>query len=184
MVEQLRTDLIEDEGLRLEIYDCTSGKMSIGIGRNLEDNGITLDEAEYLMDNNADRRKRILGKYDIDSTNNLKFVEIILRDIEKYGITKEEAFYLFNNDVATVLKDIKRRLPWVMEKSENVQRVIANMIFNMGINRLLEFEDFLGFLKLDEYELASDEMLDSIWAKKQCKKRAFKLSNIIRNEKI
>jgi len=39
------------EGLRLKPYKCPAGKLTIGIGRNIDDNGITKDEAFYLLDN-------------------------------------------------------------------------------------------------------------------------------------
>jgi lysozyme len=40
--------LIAEEGLRLRPYRCTAGKLTIGIGRNLDDVGITEDEARTL----------------------------------------------------------------------------------------------------------------------------------------
>ena len=43
--------LKKEEGLRLKPYRCTAGKLTIGIGRNLEDTGISEDEAEYLCRN-------------------------------------------------------------------------------------------------------------------------------------
>lgn len=39
------------EGLRLKPYRCTQGKLTIGYGRNIEDNGITEAEASFLLDN-------------------------------------------------------------------------------------------------------------------------------------
>lgn len=39
------------EGLRLIPYRCTAGKLTIGIGRNLDDKGITKEEAYYLLRN-------------------------------------------------------------------------------------------------------------------------------------
>ena len=45
-------DLLKDEeGFRSKPYRCTAGKLTIGYGRNLEDRGITKEEAEYLLDN-------------------------------------------------------------------------------------------------------------------------------------
>lgn len=41
------------EGLRLLPYECTAGKLTIAYGRNLEDKGLTLEEAEYLLDNDV-----------------------------------------------------------------------------------------------------------------------------------
>lgn len=37
------------EGLRLEPYKCTAGKLTIGYGRNLDDNGISPQEADYML---------------------------------------------------------------------------------------------------------------------------------------
>ena len=48
------------EGLRLKPYRCTAGKLTIGIGRNLDDVGITEDEAVFMMRNDIDRVKREL----------------------------------------------------------------------------------------------------------------------------
>lgn len=39
------------EGLRLKPYKCSAGKLTIGYGRNIEDNGITLSEAEQMLNN-------------------------------------------------------------------------------------------------------------------------------------
>lgn len=40
-----------DEGIRLHPYKDTVGKTTIGIGRNLDDVGISRDEAQFLLDN-------------------------------------------------------------------------------------------------------------------------------------
>jgi lysozyme len=50
------------EGLRLKPYRCTAGKLTIGVGRNLEDRGITLAEARLLLANDlADVRNGLLN---------------------------------------------------------------------------------------------------------------------------
>lgn len=43
--------IIKHEGLRLNPYKCPAGKLTIGVGRNLEDKGITKDEAMMLLQN-------------------------------------------------------------------------------------------------------------------------------------
>lgn len=48
-------DLKRDEGLKLKPYRDTVGKWTIGIGRNLDDVGISEAEAEYLFNNDIDR---------------------------------------------------------------------------------------------------------------------------------
>lgn len=43
--------LIIQEGLRLMPYRCSTGKLTIGVGRNLDDNGISEAEALHLLSN-------------------------------------------------------------------------------------------------------------------------------------
>jgi lysozyme len=52
--EQLVAQLVRHEGLRLRPYKCTAGKTTIGVGRNLDDRGITQAEAYYLLNNDID----------------------------------------------------------------------------------------------------------------------------------
>ena len=51
MIKELTEHLTEFEGLRLKPYRCTSGKLTIGIGRNLDDRGISVDEAMVMLQN-------------------------------------------------------------------------------------------------------------------------------------
>ena len=46
----LQALLIRHEGLKLKPYLCTAGKFTIGVGRNLDDNGITEAEAMSMLD--------------------------------------------------------------------------------------------------------------------------------------
>lgn len=39
------------EGVRLKPYTDSVGKLTLGVGRNLDDKGITLEEADYLLSN-------------------------------------------------------------------------------------------------------------------------------------
>lgn len=58
---RLRDQLITDEGLRLKPYLDTVGKMTIGVGRNLDDVGISKMEALYLLENDISRTIRELA---------------------------------------------------------------------------------------------------------------------------
>ena len=49
--ELIRKRLIDFEGLVLKSYVCPTGHTSVGVGRNLETNGITEEEAMYLLNN-------------------------------------------------------------------------------------------------------------------------------------
>ena len=51
------------EGFNSRPYKCTAGKLTIGWGRNIEDNGISVQEAEFLLDNDILRCQLDLYKY-------------------------------------------------------------------------------------------------------------------------
>jgi len=51
--EKIMQQLLKHEGLRLTPYHCPAGKLTIGVGRNLEDKGITEKEAFVLLENDV-----------------------------------------------------------------------------------------------------------------------------------
>jgi lysozyme len=53
----IHDQLVKHEGLRLKPYKDTVGKLTIGVGRNLDDVGITYDEAMFLLENDIKRVK-------------------------------------------------------------------------------------------------------------------------------
>ena len=54
-MNQLIDQLIRHESMELKPYRCTSNKLTIGIGRNLEDVGISEEEAKSLLMNDLKR---------------------------------------------------------------------------------------------------------------------------------
>jgi len=53
--KELTRWLEHHEGVRLKPYYCTSGKLTIGVGRNLEDVGISRSEAQFMLENDIIR---------------------------------------------------------------------------------------------------------------------------------
>ena len=49
--DRLKKQLVVHEGLELKPYKCTANKTTIGVGRNIEEVGISEDEAMYLLEN-------------------------------------------------------------------------------------------------------------------------------------
>lgn len=65
---RLQDEIIKYEGLRHEVYKCPAGKLTIGVGRNLEDTGLTEEECHLLLEN--DIRRCVLSL-----RNNFSFYE-------------------------------------------------------------------------------------------------------------
>lgn len=61
MTDKLTDMLIDHEGMRRKPYRCTAGKLTIGVGRNLDDRGISPDEAMYMLANDIRDSRRELS---------------------------------------------------------------------------------------------------------------------------
>jgi len=55
LISQIKKSLKEFEGMKFFPYRCSAGKWSIGIGRNLSDNGIDYEECMILLQNDIER---------------------------------------------------------------------------------------------------------------------------------
>ena len=59
----IKDRLIDWEGIVLKPYECSQGYTSIGVGRNIENNGISKEEAMHLLDNDIDSVIQNLDKH-------------------------------------------------------------------------------------------------------------------------
>ncbi len=135
LIEQM---LIIDEGMRLKPYRDTVGKLTIGVGRNLDD----------------------------------------------VGISEDEALYLLSNDIKKAREDVKKVFGEMFHELDPVrQAVLIDMMFNLGLPRFLGFKKFIQAVKEKDFSKASQEMLDSRWAK-QVKSRAERLSYMMKTGRI
>jgi len=54
-LERLKAQLVRHEGMVLTTYECTAGKTTLGVGRNVQEVGITEAEAMHLLSNDIAR---------------------------------------------------------------------------------------------------------------------------------
>ena len=52
--QKLIEELKRDEGVRFKPYHCSADKLTIGVGRNLDDVGITEVESDFVLANDID----------------------------------------------------------------------------------------------------------------------------------
>jgi len=101
------------------------------------------------------------------------------RNIQERGISKDESRLMLSNDLNDSIPSAER-FSWYEELSPIRKRVIVNMIFNMGLPRFKKFKKTIKYLKNGQFEHASIEMLDSVWAL-QVGVRAKRLSKMMKN---
>jgi len=70
---------------------------------------------------------------------------------------------VFEEDVQTVLSDCEKLYDDFNDLPEEVQLIVANMMFNMGYTRLSKFRGMKRGVDSRNWEEAADEMVDSRW---------------------
>jgi len=77
-IQILKDQLIEMEGYRQLPYRDSEGFLTIGIGRNLQQVGIDLDEAEFLLVNDINHAVKQLEKLDwFNALNEMRQIVIV-----------------------------------------------------------------------------------------------------------
>lgn len=147
---RITQDLLLDEGEVLQAYLCPAGKLTIGVGRNLESPGLSQDEAIKI---GSDRPKTI---------------------------TVEQSRMLLNNDIDRIEHEISMRLPWIKALDDVRYSAFFNMLFQFGLSRFQRFKKTLEYAQAQEWEQCADEMLDSKWAREDSPRRARKYSERVR----
>lgn len=120
------------EGNKRFPYRCTAGKLTIGVGFNLDDVGLYPEEIQFILDNR----------------------------------------------VRLVRTRLEKELPWFSRLNDVRQAVLIDMGYNLGVDGLLKFKRTLGSVERGDYELAAQQMLQSLWAR-QVKGRAVRLSKMM-----
>ncbi len=149
-MEKLKEELRRDEGLELKPYQCTAGHWTCGYGHNLEAAGVAQDAIDKLRAS---------------------------------GITLEQAERWLDDDIHLAFNIAVDWLGGVMYDvtgylSDGRQRVLVNMVFNLG-GRIFRFKRLRAAILAGDFETAADEMLNSKWAA-QVGDRAKRLAEMMR----
>tara|TARA_Y100001936_G_C16008986_1_gene632430 strand:+ start:425 stop:871 length:447 start_codon:yes stop_codon:yes gene_type:complete len=95
-------------------------------------------------------------------------------------VSEERVRECFDKDVESVLRDCTLLYKDFDELPEEVQQIVANMMFNMGYTRLSKFKGMKRGVDARDWNKAADEMVDSRWYK-QVTNRANRLVERMRN---
>lgn len=138
MITDALLELIKNhEGFSSKPYEDTKGKLTVGYGRNLDANPLTLDEV-------------------VDLFHSTEFLS------DSY----EEDFFdkMLKTDVEEHIEELIERIPWLASKPKNIQRVLYDMAYNLGVSSLMKFTGTLVAVQNDDWVMAAYEILDSKYA--------------------
>jgi GH24 family phage-related lysozyme (muramidase) len=151
---KLKAQLIKHEGKRSKVYLDTAGHPTIGVGFNLD---------------RADAKKKI---------------EALGRDFAKVKagtqeLSDEQIARLLDADLETALADCKAVFPKFGDLSDVRQRVLADMMFNLGRSKFQGFKKMIAAVNGEDFAKAADEMKESVWYK-QVRTRGKTLEQMMR----
>ena len=99
--------------------------------------------------------------------------------IKDLFLDKDIAELILVRNLAVLVERIKKTFPWVNDAPEEIQDIVVNMCYQLGISGFSKFKKTIYLLETEQYDEASIEMLDSLWAK-QTPNRAKELSEQLR----
>jgi lysozyme len=95
-------------------------------------------------------------------------------------ISEETCSRLFREDIQESIGQLDKHILWWRALDDTRQNVLCNMVFNLGIQGLLQFRNTLKFIECGSYGMAADGMLASLWAR-QVGDRAKRLAKQMRD---
>jgi len=96
------------------------------------------------------------------------------------GITIPEAEIMLENDILKKEQQLKNELHYWDRLPHQVQRVLINMCFQLGLSGLMKFKKMLSAIQQGQYSQAAEEGLDSLWAR-QTPVRAIQVMDWLRH---
>ena len=99
--------------------------------------------------------------------------------IKDLVLSEEISEMILKEKVEALIGRIEDKFDWFVEMPPEVQSVIVECCYQLGLYGFSKFKKTLAHLKEKEFKQAADEMLDSRWAK-QTPNRANMLAQIVR----
>ena len=95
--------------------------------------------------------------------------------IKDLKLSEEICNIILSEKLDKLQLDISNKFEWFDESPVLVKDVVTNMCYQLGLSGFSKFKQTIYYLETEQYEEASIECLDSLWAK-QTPNRAKELS--------
>ena len=95
--------------------------------------------------------------------------------IKDLKLSEEICDIILAEKLAKLQFDISNKFEWFDDSPNLVKDVVTNMCYQIGLSGFSKFKKTIYYLETEQYEEASIECLDSLWAK-QTPNRAKELS--------
>lgn len=137
-MELLRSYIKSNEGVKLKVYNDSTGHKTIGAGFNLE---------------SGDAKHKL-------SQLGLSYEQIATG---KQTISKEHVNVLLQQGITKAMRDAISLVPNFDQLNRDRQIVLIDLAFNLGRTGLSKFVKMLKAIKENNWEKASEELKNSRW---------------------
>lgn len=96
-------------------------------------------------------------------------------------LTDAQIYKLLEGDMDSAIADSKSVFPKFTDLSDVRQRVIADMMFNLGKSKFSGFKNMIAAIKVGDFAKAADEMKNSAWYR-QVGQRGKTLEKMVRTD--
>jgi len=151
---------------------------------------MTKDELIEIVKEDLIRHEGYVAEIYLDSENLPTFGigHLVTEDDMEYSwpvgtpVTDERILDVFHKDCDIAYKDACALVLNFAGQAPDAQRVLVNMAFNLGRNRLSKFKNMLKAVNEGKYLVAANEMIDSKWYS-QVGRRSQELVDIMKEAK-
>jgi lysozyme len=115
-----------------------------------------------------------------------EMMRLIFEDVEW---TEEKATRVLELTLMNVRGRLLDAFPWLTQEPVEIQNILLNMAYQMGVPRLSRFKNTLAAIQADDYRAAATEVMDSLFARQtpnragRARDRFLKLSGRTKMEK-
>lgn len=158
--------IIRDDGNRSRPYLDTSGAPTIGVGRNLRDNGLSVSELKAIaFEIDYDL---VLRQAHVQNSRVHISTLALANQVFTKPLTEDDVHLLLVDDLKSAQNDaisVFGAQVW-SSIAEARREAILDTVFNLGLPHFQEFVNFIGAVKRKDWKTAAAELLLSDAARK------------------
>ena len=158
-LSRLATLIIRDESKRNRPYPDKNGTPTIGVGRNLRGNGISVAELQAIV-NDIDYDVVLKETHIQNGRVHIRSLDLANRIFPK-PLTEHDIGLLLTDDLNTTRKDAVTVFGQsVWNAMDGVRKeAILDVVFNLGLTHFKTFVNFIGAVKQGNWDTAAAELL-------------------------
>ncbi|MDE0316523.1 MAG: hypothetical protein OXM61_16680 [Candidatus Poribacteria bacterium] len=151
--------IIKEEGVRAKPYTDSRGIVTIGIGRSLQTNGISITELFAIVDN-PDLRYIMENASIANSRIRIDSIDVA-NQIFSDPLDEHDLDLLLVDDLKNVMMEARQVFGVEIWRSIDPvrQEAILDMLFNLGLPTFKTFENFIAAVKNRDWHTAANSVL-------------------------